>query len=326
MPRSGPLGGRPARRVSAVRRVAALVLLTLAVAASGARAQTPTVEPTIRVNVRLVSVFVNVTDQNGALIGGLGKDDFRVAEDGRPQTIGIFERQSELPLNIVLAIDTSGSVHKDLSEEVAAAKRFVHSLLRPQDQMSVIEFATNVRELTGFTNKPAQIERALGQLRSDFATALYEAITLGSTRLGRREGRRILVLVTDGDNTVKGTSYDDALDAALRSEAMIYSLIDVPIAASAGRNLGGEHALIALSEQTGGKHFYVNAGGLDQAFAKVSEDLRTQYLLGYYPHNQEPGRSFHRIQVTVPRAATGQFNIRHKVGYFEDAPATGERD
>jgi Ca-activated chloride channel family protein len=96
----------------------------------------------------------------------------------------------------------------------------------------------------------------------------------------------------------------------------------VPIANSAGRSLGGEHALITLAEQTGGKSFYVTDGGLDKAFAQVSDDLRTQYLIGYYPHNQEPGRIFHRIEVIVPRAATQDFNIRHKTGYYGDAPAT----
>jgi Ca-activated chloride channel family protein len=99
---------------------------------------------------------------------------------------------------------------------------------------------------------------------------------------------------------------------------MIYSLIDVPIEASAGRDTGGEHALITLAEQTGGKYFYVADGGLDKAFARVSDDLRTQYLLGYYPHNQEPGRIFHRLQVTVPRASAEDFNVRHKTGYFAD--------
>jgi Ca-activated chloride channel family protein len=103
---------------------------------------------------------------------------------------------------------------------------------------------------------------------------------------------------------------------------MIYSIIDVPIEASAGRDLGGEHALITLAEQTGGKSFYVTSGGLDKAFSQVSDDLRTQYLIGYYPHNQEPGRIFHRIEVTVPRAATQDFNVRHKTGYYGDGPAT----
>ena len=92
----------------------------------------------------------------------------------------------------------------------------------------------------------------------------------------------------------------------------------MPIEASAGRDTGGEHALITLAEQTGGKHFYVDEGGLDKAFAQVSEDLRTQYMIGYYPSHQEPGTDFHRIVVTIPRAAPDEFNIRNKTGYYSD--------
>jgi Ca-activated chloride channel family protein len=105
---------------------------------------------------------------------------------------------------------------------------------------------------------------------------------------------------------------------------MIYSLIDVPIAASAGRDLGGEHALITLAEQTGGKSFYVSDGGLQRAFERVSDDLRTQYLLGYYPKNQERGSAFHRVGVTIPRAAPHAFTIRHKSGYYLDSPARAQ--
>ena len=280
-------------------------------------------ETTLHVDVRLVSVFVNVTDKNGSIVGGLAREDFALAEDGRPQQIAVFERQSELPLNLTLAIDTSGSVHKDMAEEADAARRFVHAILRPQDQMSLLQFATDVRELTPFTNKVAQIDRGLGQLRGDWATAVYDAIYLGSQRLGGKPGRKVLVVVSDGDDTAKNTTYAQALEAALRNEVMIYSIIDVPIEASAGRDLGGEHALITLAEQTGGKSFYESDGGLDKAFARVSDDLRTQYLVGYYPHHQEPGRAFHRVQVTIPRAAAEAFNIRHKTGYYMDAAAKG---
>lgn len=278
-------------------------------------------QTTLHMNVNLVNVFVNVTDRNGAIVGGLTKEDFAVTEDNRPQQIAVFEKQSEMPLNLTLAIDTSGSVRKDLSDEAAAAKRFVHAILRPRDQMSVIQFATEVRALCPFTNKVSQIDRALGQLRSDWATALYDAIYEGSDRLGPLEGRKVLVIISDGDDTAKNTTYAQALEQALRNEVMIYSLIDVPIEASAGRDTGGEHALITLSEQTGGKYFYVNEGGLDKAFQRVSDDLRTQYVLGYYPRNQEPGRTFHRIRVTVPRASAQEFNIRHKVGYYSDMVA-----
>jgi Ca-activated chloride channel family protein len=278
-------------------------------------------QPTLHVDVRLVNIFVNVTDKTGAIVGKLTQDDFRITEDNRPQTISIFERQSEMPLNLTLAIDTSGSVFKDRQQEQDAAKHFVHALLRPQDKMSLLEFATFVTERARFTNKESQIDHGLDQLHGGDATALYDAIFLGCKGLKPLDGRKVMVLVSDGDDTVKGTTYEEARDAALRSEVMIYSLIDVPIAASAGRDLAGEHALITLAEETGGKSFYVNGGHLDEAFARVSEDLRTQYVLGYYPHNQEPGRVFHRVLVTVPRASAGDFNIRNRVGYFSDSPA-----
>jgi len=288
-----------------------------------ASAPLPAQETTLHVDVKLVSVFVNVTDPNGAIVGGLAREDFSIAEDGHPQQIAVFERQSELPLNLTLAIDTSGSVRKDMTEEAGAARRFAHALLRSQDRMSLLQFATDVRELTPFTNKLSQIDRGLDQLRGDWATALYDAILLGSQRLGGRQGRKALVVVSDGHDTANSATYAQALEAALRNEVMIYTIIDVPIEASAGRDLGGEHALITLAEQTGGKSFYQSDGGLDKAFARVSDDLRTQYLLGYYPHNQVKGAAFHRIQVTIPRAAADAFNIRHKTGYYMDSPAKG---
>jgi len=295
---------------------AALVLVSAGVASQ---------EPTFRMGVNLVNIYVNVTDRNGALVGELTRGDFAVFEDGRPQEIAIFEKQSEVPLNLTLAIDTSGSVQKDLGQEAAAARRFVHDILRQQDQMSVIQFATYVHELTPFTNKLPVIDHGLSELRGDWATALYDAICFGSERLGKKEGRKVLVVVSDGDDTAKSSTYAQALEAALRNEVMIYSLIDVPIEASAGRDTGGEHALIAISEQTGGKHFYVEDGGLDKAFAKVGDDLRTQYLIGYYPRRQVPGTDFHRVMVTIPRAAADEFNVRSKAGYYADTPAPQRR-
>jgi Ca-activated chloride channel family protein len=278
-------------------------------------------DTTLRMDVKLVNIFVNVTDKNGAIVGKLTKDDFQIAEDGRLQRIAVFERQSGQPLNLMLAIDTSGSVHKDMLQEQDAARHFVHALMRPQDKMGLLEFATDVSVLSQFTNKVSQLDSALGRLRGGDATALYDAIYLASQRLGAFEGRKVLVLVSDGGDTAKSTTYADALEQALRNEVMIYSLIDVPIEASAGRDLGGEHALITLAEQTGGRSYYVSEGGLDKAFAQVSDDLRTQYLLGYYPWHQAPGTSFHRLQVTIPRAAADSFNIRHRTGYYMDPQA-----
>ena len=297
-----------------------LRIAPLLLAAASAFAQQDEPATTLHVDVKLVHVFVNVTDKNGALVGGLNREDFAIVEDNRPQTIAIFERQSELPLNITLAIDTSGSVRKDSAEEIGAARTFVRSILRPQDQMSLIDFATTVRETVPFTSKPALIARGLDRLRYDPATALYDAIEFGARSLAGKQGRKVLVLVSDGGDTASSSTYADALEQALRGEVMIYSIIDVPIAASAGRDTGGEHALITLAEQTGGKSFYVEAGGLDKAFARVSDDLRTQYFLGYYPHNQVKGVDFHHIHVTIPRAAPGDFQVTHRTGYFVDQP------
>lgn len=274
--------------------------------------------PVLRVNANLVNVFTNVTDSTGAIVGGLTRDDFSVTEDGRPQKIAVFERQSEIPLNLVLAIDTSGSVRKDLPLEQEAAKQFVHAILRTQDQMSLLEFSTTVRPVVPFTNQPGKIDRGLGSLRAGPGTALYDAILLGSQNLARKQGRKVMILVTDGGDTANSTTYGEALEQALRGEVMVYSIIDVPIAASAGRDTGGEHALITLAEQTGGKYFYATQGGLTKAFSQVSEDLRTQYLIGYYPAHQAPGLSFHRIRVTVPRAAADAFQIRYRTGYYAD--------
>jgi Ca-activated chloride channel homolog len=275
-----------------------------------AYAQTGTQPPTISVNVRLV----NVTDDKGAPVPGLTKEDFLLSEDNHPQKIAVFERQSELPLEIVLAIDTSGSVHKDLGVEQDAAKHFVHSLLRPVDHLDLMEFADNVREVIFFTNNAGRIDRGLNDMGRGAATALYSGVYLASQSLAPRSGRKVLVVISDGGNTVKGTTYDQALEQALRGEVMVYPIIDVPISASAGRDLAGEHALITLAQETGGKYYYADATSLDRTFAQLSEDLRTQYLLGYYPSNHS-GSGFRSISVKL-RSPSAGYVIRNRPGYY----------
>ncbi len=306
-----------------VMKLSVCLLLVSLGALPPAQAQSRTKPYTLTVDVNLVNVFVNVTDKNGALVGGLTKENFAVTEDGRPQEIAVFERQTQLPLNIALAIDTSGSVQKDMAVEKAAALEFAKTVLRPQDRMAVYDFATEVRELTAYTNKLNVIKRGLGALKRGDATALYDAISLASEGLARYDGRKVLILISDGGDTGKNTTYEQALAAAERGEVMIYSLIDVPIEASAGRDIGGEHALITLAEETGGKSYYIHQTGMKDAFAKISDDLRTQYLLGYYPRNQVPGIGFHRIRVSIPHAAEGAFIIRNRTGYFAQ-PVTKE--
>ncbi len=299
-------------------------LVTLLAALLGAGALVPQTPPQAsppryHVNVRLVNVFLNVTDPAGAPIGGLNQDDFSLSEDGVPQKIAFFERETDMPLSIVLAIDTSGSVRKDLDIERHAARDFIHALLRPVDRLDLIDFNSDVREVVPFTADVHRIDSGLDNLSTGPATALYDAVYLSAQNLAARRGRKVLLLITDGGNTVKGVSYPDALDQAIRAEVMVYSLIDLPILNDAGRNTGGEHALMTLSEQTGGKYYYAEFGDITKAFQKVSEDLRTQYLIGYYPVQRRTESDFRRIQVTVKPGVAPQatsWTLRYRPGYY----------
>lgn len=280
---------------------------------------------TIKVQTRLVNVAVNVVDAHGAPVGGLGRDDFEILEDKKLQKISIFEKDSSTPLEIVLAIDASESVFGDERLEREAAKHFVNALLRTQDELDLMDFADTVREVVPFTSDKKQIEHGLGQMQHGDATALYNAIYLGSQRLTAtpQDGgqRRVLMLITDGVDTVKGVQYPEAAEQAQRSGAMVFSIIIVPVEADAGRNTGGEHALIQMAEDTGGKYYYVaDPKDLEPAFARVSDDLRTQYLLGYYAPEHGADGSFRTIKVQLKDPALREkYQLRYRNGYYAEA-------
>ncbi len=279
---------------------------------------------TIRVETRLVNVAVNVVDAHGAPVGGLQRQDFAIFEDGAPQAIAVFERETTSPLSIVLAIDASETVVTSDRLEREAAKHFVSAILRPQDEIALMDFADTVREAVPFTNQVKRIDEALGALRHGDETALYNAVYLASERLAttsEADGRRrVLVVISDGGNSVSGTSYEQAVEEAERAGAIVYSIIIVPIAADAGRNTGGEHTLIQMSADTGGKYYYVvDPKDLEPAFQHISDDLRTQYLLGYYAPQQDGENGFRRIKVHLTDAAQdAQYNLRYRPGYFAD--------
>jgi Ca-activated chloride channel family protein len=293
------------------------LFLLVALATSVSTAQE---EPssTVKVNVRLVNVFVTVTDAHGAPIGNLTKDNFRLSEDGTEQKISVFDKESALPLSIILAIDTSLSTKKDLPLELASARRFAHSILRPVDGLSVYQFSEIVDELVPFTPDLRTIDHAIDRIHVGSATALYDALYLGSRALEKRKGRKVMVVITDGGDTVSKTDYREAVRAAQEAEAIVYSLIVVPVEASAGRDTGGEHALIQLSEDTGGKYYYASSlAQLDNAFHQISDELRTQYLLAYYPSHRFSNSEFRRLQVDVngPPGAS-DYRVRHRTGYY----------
>ena len=287
-----------------------------AVSASSDAAQNP--DSTIKVDVKLVNVFVTVTDDHGAPVGGLIKDNFELLEDGAPQTISVFDKQSALPLSIVMDIDTSLSTRKDLPLELTSAKRFAHAILRPVDALCLYEFSETVDEVVPFTADLKTIDRGIDRVHYGAATALYDAIYLSAHAVDRRQGRKVMVIITDGGDTISRVDYKEAVRAAQEAEAIVYSIIVVPIEASAGRDLGGEHALIQISEDTGGKYFYATSvPQLDEAFAKISDELRTQYLLAYYPSRHSSDSNFRHIEVKVTgTAAASAFVVRHRAGYY----------
>jgi Ca-activated chloride channel family protein len=279
-------------------------------------AQNP--ETTLKVDVKLVNVFVTVTDEHGAPVAGLKKEDFKLLEDAKPQTISVFDKESGLPLSIVLDIDTSLSTRKDLPLELSSARRFAHAILRPIDALSLYGFSEIVNEVVPFTSDLKTIDHGIDRVRVGSATALYDALYLGAQALEARKGRKVLVVITDGGDTVSRVDYKQAVRSAQEAEAIVYSIIVVPIEASAGRDIGGEHALIQISEDTGGKYFYATSvPQLDDAFRKISDELRTQYLLAYYPSQRLSNSSFRRIEVKVDGASAGSpLTVRHRTGYY----------
>ena len=280
-------------------------------------------ESTFRVNVRLVNVFTTVTDSRGAPVADLTKDDFQLLEDGVPQTIKVFEKESVIPLSIALAIDTSPSTLRDFKLETSSARRFVHSILRNEDRLSVFEVTENIDQMTHFTSDLKTIERGIDSLRTGPGTSIYDAIFLCSESLLDRQGRKVLVLITDGGDTTSKADYNSALRRAQQAEAIVYSIIVVPVEADAGRNLGGEHALIQISKDTGGKYYYAEGQEqLDEAFRKISDELRTQYLLAFYPSRKISDSPFRKIQVELSKKdPEGRaYQVRHRAGYYT-APA-----
>jgi Ca-activated chloride channel family protein len=287
-------------------------------ASNAAKADDGTQGPDIKVAVKLVNVFVTVTDDHGAPVAKLTQDNFELKENGKPQKISVFDKESALPLSIVLDVDTSLSTRKDLMLELNSARRFVHAILRAQDGLSLYEFSETVNELVPFTSDTKIIDRAIDHPRLGAATALYDALYLGSHALEARQGRKVMVVITDGGDTVSRVDYKEAVRAAQEAEAIVYSIIVVPIEASAGRDTGGEHALIQISADTGGKYFYADSvAQLDDAFKKISDELRTQYLIAYYPADRFSDSDFRRIQVTVNGVPeSSNFTVRHRAGYY----------
>jgi Ca-activated chloride channel homolog len=299
-------------------KLTACLIVCAFFAAAGGRLRAEEPETTIKVDVKLVNVFVTVTDAHGAPVANLTKENFLLKEDGKEQRIAIFSKESALPLSIALAVDTSLSTRKDLPLELTSARKFAHTIVRPQDGLAVYKFSETVSLMVPFTSDLKKIDAGIERERNGAATALYDAVYLGSQALSRREGRKVMVVITDGGDTMSQVNYKEALRAAQEAEAIIYSIIIVPIEADAGRDTGGEHALIQISSDTGGKYYYARSSAqLDDAFQKISDELRTQYLLAYYPSQRYSNSDFRQLKVDLTNApAGGPYQSHYRAGYY----------
>jgi len=279
----------------------------------------PGESPTFSIKVNLVRLLVSVRDQFGALLTNLSREDFHVLDTGVPQEIAVFERNTSLPLSVAILIDTSGSTQIDLHYEISSVEKFIPTLLEagnPEDTFALFSFNWRTNLEADFSRNQRRAERALHALHGEGGTSLYDAIYLASDALASREGRHVIVIVTDGGDTTSYKRYEDALAGAQRADVVMYPVVVVPIESDAGRNIGGEHALATLADSTGGRIFYPGSfDQLDQAFADILQELRTQYLLGFYPKDvREEPRRFHPIKVQTRNSV---LRVTARTGYYE---------
>ena len=264
----------------------------------------PQESPTIRVNVRLVRLLATVKDANGQLMGSLNKSDFTVYDNGVPQEVAVFERQTEQPLSIAVLVDSSASTGIQMHYELDSVRKFFKALLEegnPRDTAALYSFNWEVTLMSAFTRRFARLDSSLKQLHSEGGTSMYDAIYLASQHLELRDGRHVIVIVTDGGDTTSVKSYHQALQTAQMADVVMYPVLVMPITNDAGRNIGGENALTTLAAGTGGRVFTPAASAeLDRAFEDILRELRTQYLIGYYPRDVAPSKErFHTLKVDV---------------------------
>ena len=308
--------GRVTRTVSLGLMMGAVLLaaVTLAAAwpsapAAGGQAATAGQQP-IRVQVNLVNLFATVRDKKTKkILAGLEQGDFKVSEDNAAQEISAFSRETNLPITLGLLIDTSGSVRDTLGAEQDAAIRFLARVLRKGDLAMVVSFDSDADLLAGFTEDREILERAIRRTRvagasapgplggSPPGTVFYDAIYLAcQDKLAEEAGRKALVILTDADDSGSRMRAQDAIEAAQRTDTVVHVLL---ISSGYG---GNEGAAKKLTDETGGRTIVVrNEKNLEQAFDQISEELRSQYTLGYYSSNTARDGSFRKVKVESTR-------------------------
>jgi Ca-activated chloride channel family protein len=305
-----------------------LPALVLAAATAGAQApqQAPRT-PTFEVEIEMVNLTVSVTDARNRYVTALEESDFAVFEDGIRQELQVFT-QENLPISLVLLIDTSASMDQKLSVAQAAAIRFVGTL-RPQDAAQGVQFNNRITVLQDFTNDHAALEAAVGNLSASGPTALHNALYVSLKELAKQKRagelrRRAIVLLSDGEDTASLVDDEQVVELARQSEINIYAISLRPDYVRDRDRLAfsqAAHLLTTLARESGGQvHFPSSLSELDTVYDRIAEELRTQFSLGYVSSNKRRDGRWRRIVVRVPERE--ELQIRHKLGYYAPSPTS----
>ncbi len=282
-------------------------------------------EQTISVDVDLVNVFFTVTDDDDQLFTGLTRDDFRVFEDEVLQTITNFDSETDLPLTIALLIDTSGSIRDRLRFEQEAAIEFFYSTIeRRRDQGMLVAFDSGVDLLQDFTDNPEELSEAVRKIRAGGGTSLYDAIYLSISErmVARPEGRRVMIVISDGDDNASRYSMTETLEVAQRNNVAIYTISTNSSANFETRaQRRGDDTLETFAEETGGRAFFpLRLEQLAVNFQEISDELRAQYTLAYIPTNLARDGTYREIEV---EPVDDDFEVKARRGYYapREAPS-----
>jgi VWFA-related protein len=289
----------------------------LAVAPLAAASRLPAQQPdeaTFSADVKVVNILASVRSKSGQLVRDLTKDDFSVLENGRPQAIKYFARETKLPLTLGLMVDTSASQEKVMDAERTASFRFLDEVLRdPKDQAFVMQFDIGILLRRPLTKSIRDLQEALSQtdtptrkelrLQQSGGTLLFDAVVKASQDvMKKQQGRKALIVLSDGVDDGSEATVSDAVDAALRADTIIYSILfSDPGAYGPFAGIGGEgrHALDRLAKDTGGALFQVTRRqSIEQIFELIQDELRGQYNLGYVSDRPVEISEFRRIQLT----------------------------
>jgi Ca-activated chloride channel family protein len=299
-----------------VRAHATLVLAVLAAAALAAQGP----GQRFRVGIDLVSLNVTVTDAEHRFVTGLEQERFEVFEDGVRQDVSFFTR-TQVPIAMALLLDTSASMEEKLKTAQEAAIGFARRL-RPQDVAEVIDFDSKVEVAQAFTSDGKAVEDAIRKSTAGGSTSLYNALYISlkemrkvQARTSEEIRRQAVIVLSDGEDTSSLLGYEEVLDLAKRSEVVIYAIgLRAPRQESGKGFREAEFVLRTLSQETGGRAFFPDQiAQLTAIYDQISEELASQYTLGYSSSNQRRDGRWRRVVVRVARVGA---TARTKQGYY----------